>query len=146
MRISVLLAATRLCWPAAAQTLPTAPSCDAQAMGGSRSLSDIAGQLDAKRKAGLGKPAFFSAAESTAPRQAGLSSAGLLAGSPDYVLGDDGHITLGPATPTYAPTYGMNSWQYGYGGGTRTVIVHDPAHVHASASHATGHAAAREHY
>jgi hypothetical protein len=125
--------------------LPAPTRRETQA-GGTQTLSDIAGQLDAKRKAGLGKPAFFSATESTAPRQPGLSSAGLLAGSLDYVLGDDGHITLGPATPTYAPTYGMNSWQYGYGGGTRTVIVHEPAHVHASASHATGHAAAREHY
>ena len=119
-----------------------APSRRETQAGGTQTLSDIAGQLDAKRKAGLGKPAFFSAAESTALRQSGLSSAALLAGSPDYVLGDDGHITLGPATPSHAPTYGMNWWQYGYGGGT----VHEPAHVHASASHAAGHAASRKHY
>lgn len=99
--------------------------------GQTRTLADIAGQLDAKRKAGLGKPAFFSAAESTAPREPGLSSAGLLAGSPDYVLGDDGHITLGSA-----PT-AVNWWQYGYGGGTRSYYYREPSHVHESTSHAS---------
>src|SRR5664280_1380192 len=79
-------------------SLPAPARRETQA-GGTQTLAHIAGQLDAKRKAGLGKPAFFSAAESTAPRQPGLSSAGLLASSPDYVLGDDGHITPGPATP-----------------------------------------------
>ncbi len=65
--LALALALTITGWAATAQTLPAAPPRNAQAIGGSRSLSDIAGKLDARRKAGLGKPGTFSAAESTAP-------------------------------------------------------------------------------
>ena len=90
------------------------------------SLSDIAGQLDAKRKAGLGKPGTFSASESTAPIPPPMPL--LIASEPDV---------LAPPTGVSASEALTGWWIYGPGG-TRT--YHYWQHAgHASAS-SRGHA------
>ena len=88
------------------------------------SLSDIAGKLDAQRKAGLGRPGTFSASESTAPTPPPMPI--LIASEPDALAAPAG-VSASEAQTGW--------WIYGPGG-TRSYHYWQ----HSGQSSASGHA------